>query len=70
MTDIAREKYQRLMARIAALEERVEDLQRQLAGEPAAEVIRQELKDRSEQLAQARAELSRLSDGCGRPHPL
>ncbi|MDD2765157.1 MAG: ABC transporter C-terminal domain-containing protein [Opitutaceae bacterium] len=74
MTDFAREKYERLMARVAELEERIEDLQNQLAGDegaadpPAAAVIRQELRDRAEQLAQARSELSRISDGCGKPH--
>ena len=75
MTDLTREKYQRLMARIDALEERFEDLRNQLPGdvvsaEPsAAEVIRQELEDVAGQLAAARSELSRISDGCGKPHP-
>jgi predicted nucleic acid-binding Zn-ribbon protein len=74
MTDFVREKYERLMARIAELEQRIEDLQEQQAGDqgvadqPTADVIRQELRDRSEQLAQARSELSRISDGCGKPH--
>ncbi|MFA5057330.1 MAG: hypothetical protein WC485_04410 [Opitutaceae bacterium] len=68
MTDFVWEKYERLMARIAGLEEQIEDLQNQLAGDEGAAVIRQELRDRSEQLAQARTELSRISDGCGKPH--
>lgn len=33
MTDLTREKYQRLMARIDALEERFEDLRNQLSGD-------------------------------------
>lgn len=75
MTDLTREKYQRLMARIDALEERFEDLRNQLSGDvvsadpSAAEVIRQELEDMAGQLAAARSELSRISDGCGKPHP-
>lgn len=75
MTDLTREKYQRLMARIDALEERFEDLRNQLSGDvvsgdpSAAEVIRQELEDVAGQLAAARSELSRISDGCGKPHP-
>jgi hypothetical protein len=73
MTDIAREKYQRLMGRIETLEELIEELQGQAAGDPApdlpaAEVRARELKDLTEQLAQARSELARLSDGCGKPH--
>ena len=75
MTDLTREKYQRLMARIEALEERFEDLRNQLSGDTvsgdpsAAGVIRQELEDVAGQLAAARSELSRISDGCGKPHP-
>ena len=68
MTDIAREKYQRLMGRIETLEEMIEELQGQLADPQAAEAVARELKDLTEQLAQARSELGRLSDGCGKPH--
>jgi predicted nucleic acid-binding Zn-ribbon protein len=76
MTNIAREEYERLMVRIGELEERIEDLQHQLAGDEsaadlqAADVLRQELRDLTEQLAKARSELSRISDGCGKPHAL
>jgi hypothetical protein len=76
MTDIARQRYERLMAQIADLEERVETLEQDLAtGEGVgdaqdAAVLRQELKDLTEQLARERSELSRISDGCGRPHPM
>lgn len=76
MTDIAREKYLRLMAHIGDLEDRIEDLERELEndqgkdGTPGADVIRQELIDLTEQLARGRSELSRVSDGCGKPHPM
>ena len=76
MSDITREKYGRLMARIEELEERGEDLEKQLAGEEAAAdsaaaaVLGQELKDVAEQLAKARSELARISDGCGKPHTM
>jgi hypothetical protein len=76
MTDIAREKYERLMGQIGELEDRIEDLERQLASDNGAAdprdagVIRAELQDALEQLAQKRTELSRLSDGCGRPHSM
>lgn len=76
MTDITREKYERLMAKVAELEERIEALEEQLpedekAGNlPETEVIRQELKDLKEQLAKSRSELSRISNGCGKPHPM
>jgi cell division septum initiation protein DivIVA len=75
MTDIAREKYERLMTRVSELEDRVADLEGQLAGEDISDhastpaVIRHELQEAREQLAQERSELSRLSDGCGKPHP-
>ena len=73
MTDITREKYQRLMGRIQTLEEMIEELQGRSAGDPApdppaAEDLARELKDLTEQLARARSELARLSDGCGKPH--
>ena len=75
MTDIAREKYARLMAQIEELEDRVADLEMMLANEEEpsegddARIIQQEMKDLLEQLATKRSELSRLSDGCGKPHP-
>ena len=76
MTEIAREKFARLIAHIEDLEARVEELEKQLqtdngALEPRdALVCKQELKDLTEQLARSRSELSRISDGCGRPHPM
>ncbi len=75
MTDVAHLKFERLMAQVAELEDRVADLERQLAaGESAdtqeAGLIRQELEDTQAHLARSRSELSRLSDGCGKPHPM
>jgi cell division septum initiation protein DivIVA len=76
MSDIVRDKYLRLMAHIADLEDRIENLEQELAGEPGtispdeASLVRQEVKDLMEELAKGRSELSRLSDGCGTPHPM
>lgn len=76
MTDPGRDKYARLMGRIEALEEQIEELQRRLAGDlgatdrATADSLRKELQDLSEQLGMARSELSRVSDGCGKPHPI
>ncbi len=74
MTDPARATYQRLMGRIETLEELIEELQGQSAAgaapdPPDAAGLARELKDLTEQLAAARSELARLSDGCGKPHP-
>jgi len=76
MIDIAREKYARLMAQIEELEDRVDTLETMLTSnnDPTnpqdAAIIQQELKDLLEQLATKRSELTRLSDGCGKPHPM
>lgn len=75
MTDILREKYARLMAEVADLEERVEDLEkdeelfRESPNPEDVKINAQELRDLRELLAEKRNELARLSDGCGRPHP-
>jgi predicted nucleic acid-binding Zn-ribbon protein len=72
MTDVVREKYARLMAQIEELEDRVADLDQQLSDDEykGDRVLQQELRDLTEQLAQKRSELSRISDGCGKPHPM
>ncbi len=62
MTDVAREKYARLMAEIEILENKIE-LSGKESVNPAEVVV---LKN---DLAAKRNELSRLSDGCGHPHP-
>ncbi len=62
MINVAREKYLRLMTDIEELEDEIEQLKRSSA---AAEDILavQEL------LSTKRNELTRISDGCGHPHP-
>ncbi len=75
MKDVAHVKFERLMAQVAELEERVEGLETQLAAGESADaqetaVLREALEDAQDQLAKSRSELSRLSDGCGRPHPM
>lgn len=75
MKDVAREKYQRLMAEIEDLEQQVESLTQEQdvaadSPEPRdAQVIAETLRGVQEKLADRRNELARLSDGCGRPHP-
>jgi cell division septum initiation protein DivIVA len=75
MKDVAREKYQRLMAEIEDLEQQVESLTQEQdvakdSPEPQdAQVIAETLRSAQEKLADRRNELARLSDGCGRPHP-
>ena len=76
MANVSREKYVKLMAQIEDLEDRVADLtneEKVLAESDAAEdlaVVRQELRDCREELAEKKNELSRISDGCGKPHPM
>ncbi len=75
MTDVAHAKFERLMAQVTVLEDRVTDLENQLAaGEGAdaeeAAAVREALEEAQAQLAKSRSELSRLSDGCGKPHPM
>lgn len=60
MTDLAREKYLRLMKEIEDLEEQIEDLEEN-KNSP-------ELPALKEKLADKRSELARISDGCGKPH--
>ena len=62
-TDIARQKYLKLMTQVEDLEDRVAALEKQ----PAA-VAQAELASLRELLAAARTELTRVSDGCGVPH--
>lgn len=71
MTDVAREKYQRLMKEIDDLETRVDDLTEEIriaADSPNPQdkvLVEQELRDLNEQLTAKRNELARISDGCG-----
>lgn len=74
--DVAREKYLHLMTQIEDLEDRVSDLEQEqtvAVDSPEPEdvnVINEELVELRRQLAEKRNELARLSDGCGRPHPM
>ena len=74
MTDVAREKFMRLMAEVDELEERVEELRRHLAasrgsqGSGDGDAAQQELNGLSERLEQKRTELIRVSNACRRPH--
>lgn len=71
MSDPQKETYLRLMGEVQSLEERVEDLEKDLAvmaesGNPRdVEIQREELRTLRERLAEARRELARVSDGCG-----
>ena len=60
--EVSRQKYAQLMQAIEELEARAEALERR-TGDPAAQ---RELYDAQEALAAQRAELRRLSNGCGR----
>jgi predicted nucleic acid-binding Zn-ribbon protein len=72
MTDVARDKFLRLMQEVDELEERVEELEQKLSdcrGTPEEEAVQRELAARLERLEHMRTELVRVSDGCRRPHP-
>jgi len=72
MTDVAREKFMRLMQEVDELEECVEALQRKLderRGTREEEAAQRELDARLQRLDEKRTELVRVSDGCRRPHP-
>jgi hypothetical protein len=72
MTDLARQKFARLMQEVEELEERVEELERKLAacrGRQDGGAARRELDAHLERLEEKRTELARVSDGCRRPHP-
>ncbi len=60
--EIERKKYLALMERVEELEDQVEALESRKA--PIVEV-----RALQEKLAAARTELTRISDGCGHPHP-
>lgn len=72
---VNRQKYAAIMEQVEVLEETVADLEkdikaaRELPDAQEVRLLEQELQDKQTQLADRRAELTRLSDGCGRPHP-
>jgi hypothetical protein len=72
MTDVARDKFMRLMQEVEDLEERVEELERErnaCRGTQDGEAVQRELDASRERLEEKRTELVRVSDGCRRPHP-
>jgi outer membrane murein-binding lipoprotein Lpp len=74
-SEIQRQKYAALMAQVEALEEAIGDLEnditaaRELPGSEDVAALAEQLQAARQQLAEKRAELARVSDGCGRPHP-
>jgi hypothetical protein len=74
MTDLARERFMRLMADVDELEESVERLQQQLRASAGAvdsrdgDAAQRELHELVERLEQKRGELTRISNACRRPH--
>ena len=73
-TDISRQKYVHLITQVEELETRVAELERECSfaresGQPKdVTFVEGELKAVQNQLAGARTELARVSDGCGKPH--
>ena len=75
MTDLAREKYARLMAEVEELEDQADDLEKKLqaAKNPqskSAAKWQAQLLQLQEELGLKRTELTRVSDGCGKPHTM
>lgn len=64
MKDIAREKYALLMAEIEKLEDCISELENETTVDSA------QLEIAKAMLADKKSELARISDGCGRPHPM
>lgn len=74
MTDLARERFARLMAEVEELEESVEELQKRLRASGGAEdsgdgdAGQRELGELLERLEAKQIELTRISNACRRPH--
>jgi len=72
-TEIERQKYAQLFTQVEALEEQVTTLEQshafaQNSSQPHyLSVVEAELKAVQIQLAEARTELARISNGCGKP---
>jgi Mg2+ and Co2+ transporter CorA len=67
MTDVAREKYVRIMTEIDELEARVEKLEDAIAAGGGTE-LREDLGELRERLAERMWELARISDACKKIH--
>ena len=74
-SELNRQKYLTLMTDVEGLEETVADLENDIKeasefpGSEEVKALQEELAGFRRKLAQARTELARVSDGCGRPHP-
>jgi hypothetical protein len=63
-SDVARQKFMRLMAEVEDLEEQASALE----ARPRTPEVLQQLQALQLKLAERRTELTRVSDGCGTPH--
>jgi len=75
MTDLAREKYARLMTEVEDLEDQADALEKKLqaAKKPSSKSAAKwqaQLLQIQEELGHKRTELTRISDGCGKPHAM
>ena len=68
MTDVARDKYVRLMTEIDDLEDRVEALEQAVADAGGDAEARKELDGLRERLADRMWELARITDACKKIH--
>ena len=64
MKDVAREKYVNLMVEIENLEDCISELENETPVDMA------QLEKAKAELAGKKNELARISDGCGKPHPM
>ena len=64
MKDVAREKYAKLMVEIENLEDCISEL------ESETPLDQMQLEKARAELAHRKNELARISDGCGKPHPM
>jgi hypothetical protein len=62
MSDIARQKYIRLITEVEDLEDKIENMEKDNNSDQSKIL---ELKNK---LAEKKTELARISDGCGTPH--
>ncbi len=65
--DVMREKYVRLMTEIEDLEDKIEKMEKK-GSKKAGKKSEKELVQMKDDLAAKRNELTRISDGCGKPH--
>ncbi len=74
MANLSREAFARLMAQVEELEEIVDEreagvrIAAKVGGAPGMAAATKALEIAQEELRKCRAELARISDGCGHPH--